>query len=118
MSGRYGIHQSKAATLTVTGCTFENCQRGIHVNTVANLTVKNNTFTGIGDGYGVLCLSEGITTALTAMDVSGNTAEGQTMLRQLSNVITYDQVCAIFANNTYGEGKEYVSGSIELTDPA
>ena len=115
LTGRYGVHQSKAATLTVTGCTF-NSQRGIHVNTVDKLTVTNNTFKGIGDGSGVLCLSEGITVEPTTINVSGNVAEGQTMLRQLSQAVTYDQVSAIFENNTYGAGKEYVEGSIVVTE--
>ena len=111
IANRYAIHQSRAKTLIVNGCTFESCRSGIHVNPVTNLTVTNNTFTGISDGHGVLCLAEGITTTPTSVNVSGNKAEGQVMLRQLSSAVTYAQVSSILdtTKNTYGTA--YVTGS-------
>jgi len=117
IANRYAIHQSRAKTLIVNGCTFESCRSGIHVNPVTNLTVTNNTFTGISDGHGVLCLAEGITTTPTSVNVSGNKAEGQVMLRQLSSAVTYAQVSSILdtTKNTYGTA--YVTGSIVPAAP-
>lgn len=120
LSGRYGVHQNRASALTVTGCTFENCERGIHTNstTVSSITITDNTFTGIGDGYGVLCLAENGDLSKATLDISGNIAEGQVMLRQLNATTTYAQVSDILdtTNNTYGTA--YVSGSTEPKAPA
>ena len=119
LSGRYGIHQNRASNLTVTNCKFENCERGIHTNssTPATIIITNNTFTGIGDGYGVLCLAENGDLSDATLNISGNVAEGQVMLRQLSPTVTYEQVSAILdtAKNTYGTA--YVTGSTEPKPP-
>lgn len=120
LSGRYGVHQNRASALTVTGCIFENCERGIHTNssTVSSITITGNTFTGIGDAYGVLCLAEGNGDLSKAtLNITDNTAEGQVMLRQLSETVTYAQVAEILdtENNTYGSA--YVSNSIEPAEP-
>ena len=111
LSGRYGVHQNKAIELIVTGCTFENMQRGIHTNcpSAAAVTIKNNSFTGIDATKGVICLAEGNVFTNTEFDVSGNNAAGQTFLRQLNTTITAAQLNAILADNTYGTA--YTSGS-------
>ena len=120
LSGRYGIHQNRASYLTVTNCKFENCERGIHTNssTVKSIVITGNTFTGIGDGYGVLCLAESNGDLSKAtLNIADNVAEGQVMLRQLSSTVTYEQVTAILdtTKNTYGTA--YVSGSVEPKPP-
>ncbi|MBQ8759849.1 MAG: right-handed parallel beta-helix repeat-containing protein [Bacteroidales bacterium] len=119
LSGRYGVHQNRASSLTVTACKFENCERGIHTNssTVASITITGNTFTGIGAGYGVLCLAENGNVGNATLNITGNTAEGQVFLRQLNTTTTYAQVSEILdtKNNTYGTA--YVSGSIEPAAP-
>ncbi len=119
LSGRYGVHQNRASELTVTGCTFENCERGIHTNssTVASITITNNRFTGIGAEYGVLCLAENGNVGNATLNINGNTAEGQVFLRQLNTTTTYAQVSEILdtENNTYGTA--YVNGSTEPAAP-
>ena len=120
LSGRYGVHQNRASVLTVTGCEFINCERGIHTNssTVSSITITDNTFTGIGAEYGVLCIAEGNGDLSKAtLDISGNKAENQVMLRQLSETITYEQVADILDENKNTFGETYVSGSIELLAP-
>lgn len=114
LSGRYGVHQNRASTLKVIGCTFENCERGIHTNssTPVAITITGNTFTGIGDGYGVLCLAENGDISAATLNISGNTAEGQVMLRQLNNNTTYEQVSAILDTNNNTYGTAYVANSI------
>jgi len=113
LSGRYGVHQNRAAALTVTDCIFENCERGIHTNSTApeSVTVTKNTFTGIGDGYGVLCLAENGDYTNAELNITGNTAEDSVFLRQLNATVTYEQVSEILdtENNTYKTA--YVSGS-------
>ena len=119
LSGRYGVHQNRASNLTVTGCTFENCERGIHTNssTVAAITITDNTFTGIGDGYGAICLAENGNVGNATLNITGNKAEGQVFLRQLNANTTYAQVTEILntEKNTYGTA--YVSGSNEIQPP-
>ena len=112
LSGRYGVHQNRATELTITGCTFENCERGIHTNsaTPVSVTIKNNTFTGIGEGYGMLCLAENGDYTNATLDIAGNNAAGQVCLRQLNTTVSKAQVTAILENNTYGT--EYVAGSV------
>ena len=119
LQGRYGVHQNKASVLTVTGSTFENCERGIHTSSPlpTNITITGNTFTGIGDAYGVLCLSEQGDFSETVMNITGNTAEGQVFLRQLNTTTTYAQVAAILDTNNNVYGTSYVSNSIVPVPP-
>ena len=116
LSGRYGIHQNMAHRLTVTDCDFLNCERGIHTNSVSPemIEIKGNTFTGIGNGYGMLCLAENGDYSETELNISGNDADGQVCLRQLNKTISLSQVAAIFANNIFGT--EYVANSIVPTE--
>ena len=113
LRGRYGVHQNRASYLTVTGCTFTDCERGIHTNssTPLNITITGNTFTGIGDAYGVLCIAGNGNVGNATLNITGNIATGQTFLRQLNENATYEQISAILNtdNNTYGTA--YVVGS-------
>ena len=111
LDSRYGIHQNQAATLTVIDCDFINCERGIHTNSPAPvaITITGCEFTGIGDGYGMLCLAENGDYTETTINVLGNTCDG-VCLRQLNTTVSLAQVTAILNGNTYNG--EYVSGSI------
>lgn len=106
VNSRYGIHQNRAENLTVEGCEFINCQRGIHTNSnaVKSVVIKNNTFTGIGEGYGAICLAEGMTAAITnetVFDIAGNNAEGQVFLRHLCG-FNSEKCNQVLDGNVYG----------------
>ena len=112
LTGRYAVHQNRAKNLTVEGCSFVNCERGIHTNspTPASIIVKNNTFSGISESKGVLCLAEDMSDIASAdVQVTGNSAPGQAMLRSLNASATAEQIIAIRDNNEFG--MLYVDGS-------
>ena len=112
LTGRYAVHQNRAKDLTVEGCSFVNCERGIHTNspTPASIIVKNNTFSGISDSKGVLCFAEGMANISSAdVQITGNSAPGQAMLRSLNASASEAQIIAIRDNNEYGT--LYVEGS-------
>ena len=110
LTGRYGVHQNRAKKLTVKNCVFENCERGIHTNSLSpeSVIITNNTFTGIGDRFGVVCLAEADYTNGATFNISYNSAPGQRFMRlpvtDATNV-TYAQMQTIMndSHNTYGE---------------
>ena len=110
LTGRYGVHQNRARELTVQDCVFENCERGIHTNSPSpvSVVIKNNTFSGLGDKYGVVCLAEGGDYKSATLDISNNSAPGQRFMRlPLSGAtnVTLAQMNTIKDNsdNTFGD---------------
>ncbi len=111
--GRYGIHQNRAKNLIVTNCQFIDCERGIHTNssTPESVTITGCNFTGIGAGYGMLCLAENGDYTNATLNITGNTCDG-VCLRYLNQTVSAEKVNAILANNPHNG--DFVAGSKDV----
>ena len=114
IGSRSAIHQSRAAELTVTESDFISCNSGIHISgaTLDEVNITNNTFTGTTSCVVTLANDNGGDYSATVFNITGNKAEGQTMLRQLNPTVPVSAIDAILdtENNTYGT--DYLDSSL------
>lgn len=111
----YAIKDIKAATVSITGTEFNNCNGGFwFANAPATVTVTNNTFTEVGRRGAIQFSSTG-DYSNTTLNISGNTVDG-IFLWQLNETITEAQLKPVLENNTYTTA--YTENSIIPVDIA
>ena len=96
----YAIKDIKAATVSITGTEFNNCNGGFwFANAPATVTVTNNTFTEAGRRGAIQFSSTG-DYSNTTLNISGNKVDG-IFLWQLNETITEAQLKPVLESNTY-----------------
>lgn len=100
----YAVKDIRGATISVTGCTFENCGAAVMVSStvkVGAVTISGNTFTKVDVAgttpdnkvgtRGLVQIASLGNYADTAFDFSGNTAtDCGPVLRQLNSTVSFD----------------------------
>lgn len=100
----YAVKDIRGATISVTGCTFENCGAAVMVSStvkVEEVTISGNTFTKVDVAgttpdnkvgtRGLVQIASLGNYADTAFDFSGNTAtDCGPVLRQLNETVSFD----------------------------
>ena len=111
----YAIKDIKAATVSITGTEFNNCNGGFwFANAPATVTVTNNTFTEVGR-RGAIQFSAAGDYANTTFNITGNEVVEGAFLWQLNETLTYAQYIQILGGNTYTT--PCVDGSIIPVQP-
>lgn len=113
----YAIKDIKAATVSITGTEFNNCNGGFwFANAPATVTVTDNTFTEVGR-RGAIQFSATGDYSNTTLNISGNRVDG-IFLWQLNETITEAQLKPVLENKNNTYTTAYTENSIIPVDIA